>query len=90
MLLRPDFGFTFARPGLMRTAAGAAVIAGTGAATARAMSRRSKRKVLEQPAAPAPGAGDALVARLQELASLHDAGDLTDDEFTRAKARLLA
>lgn len=90
MLLRPDFGFAFARPGLMRTAAGTAVIAGTGAATARAVKRRSKRKALKQPAATAPGAGDALVARLKELASLHDTGHLTDDEFTRAKARLLA
>lgn len=32
---------------------------------------------------------DPLIAALKELASLHQAGYLTDDEFSRAKARLL-
>lgn len=90
MLLRSDFGFTFTRPGVMRTAAGTAVLAGTGAATVRAVNRRSRRKALGQADPPAGNAGDALVARLKELAELRRAGDLTDDEFARAKARLLA
>lgn len=34
-------------------------------------------------------AGDDLVARLRELADLHEAGALTDAEFERAKARVL-
>ena len=35
------------------------------------------------------GPGSDLVARLRELADLHAGGALTDDEFQRAKARLL-
>ncbi len=45
-----------------------------------------------QPAAPAPAApagGTDLVAELQKLASLKDAGILSDDEFAAAKAKLL-
>ena len=46
-----------------------------------------------QPAAPAPAAAPAggtdLVAELQTLASLKDAGILSDEEFAAAKAKLL-
>ena len=44
------------------------------------------------PAAPAATAsgGVDIVAELQKLASLKDAGALTDEEFATAKARLLA
>ncbi|HTW16785.1 MAG TPA: SHOCT domain-containing protein [Nocardioides sp.] len=42
------------------------------------------------PAVPAGGAVDPLIAALKELASLHRSGDLSDDEFSQAKARLLA
>ncbi|WP_314502817.1 SHOCT domain-containing protein [uncultured Microbacterium sp.] len=46
-----------------------------------------------QPAAPAPAAAPAggtdLVAELQKLASLKDAGILSDEEFAAAKAKLL-
>ncbi|MFC9833213.1 SHOCT domain-containing protein [Rhodococcus sp. NPDC127530] len=40
------------------------------------------------PPPPAP-AGDDLVSRIQELARLKEAGVLTDEEFTAAKAKLL-
>ncbi|HWM15643.1 MAG TPA: SHOCT domain-containing protein [Microbacterium sp.] len=40
------------------------------------------------PAAPA-GGGTDLVAELQKLASLKEAGILSDDEFAAAKAKLL-
>jgi hypothetical protein len=43
-------------------------------------------------AAPAPAAspaGDDTISRLQQLASLHDSGALTDEEFTAAKAQVL-
>jgi biotin carboxyl carrier protein len=41
--------------------------------------------------APAPAAGGTdVVAELQKLASLKDAGILSDDEFAAAKAKLLA
>ncbi len=44
------------------------------------------------PAAPARSAGisSEAVAKLQELAKLHEQGVLTDDEFTTQKERLLA
>jgi hypothetical protein len=41
-------------------------------------------------AAPAAApAGDDLVAKIQELAQLHQQGILSDDEFTSAKQKLL-
>lgn len=43
------------------------------------------------PAAPAPAAGGSdIIAELQKLAALKDAGVLTDEEFAAAKAKLLA
>ena len=44
---------------------------------------------LPQYAAPAPAQSD-LTAKLNELAQLHIAGVLTDEEFAAAKAKLLA
>jgi hypothetical protein len=41
------------------------------------------------PPAPAAAGGTDLVAELQKLASLKDAGILSDDEFAAAKAKLL-
>ena len=41
------------------------------------------------PAAAAPAPADDPLARLRELAQLHESGALTDDEFTAAKAKLL-
>ena len=40
------------------------------------------------PAAPA-GGGDDMMAKLQQLGTLHSQGVLTDDEFAAAKAKLL-
>ena len=42
------------------------------------------------PPAPAAAPGDDLVARINELAQLHQQGILTDEEFAAAKQRLLA
>lgn len=42
------------------------------------------------PAAPAAGTGNDMMAQLQQLASLHSQGILSDDEFAAAKAKLLA
>jgi hypothetical protein len=43
------------------------------------------------PAAPAaPAAGDDMMAKLQQLASLHTQGILSDEEFAAAKAKLLS
>jgi hypothetical protein len=44
------------------------------------------------PAAAAPGAApgeDPMITKLKELAQLHQAGILSDEEFAAAKARLL-
>jgi len=49
--------------------------------------------VYEAPAAPAaaaPSAGNDMMAQLQQLSQMHDAGILTDEEFSTAKAKLLA
>jgi hypothetical protein len=40
--------------------------------------------------APAAGGGDDTMAKLQQLATLHSQGILTDEEFAQAKAKLLA
>ena len=40
------------------------------------------------PPPPAPAADDA-TSEIERLASLHDAGSLTDDEFAAAKAKIL-
>ena len=45
--------------------------------------------VAAAPAAPA-GPGDDLVAKINELAQLHQQGILTDEEFSAAKLRLLS
>jgi len=42
------------------------------------------------PPEPAPAAGSDLTSQLQQLAQLHDAGVLSDDEFTAAKQKLLS
>ena len=39
--------------------------------------------------APAPAPAPDPIAQLRELASLHDAGALSDDEFAAAKAKIL-
>lgn len=39
--------------------------------------------------APAASAGDDMMAQLTQLSQLHNAGVLTDEEFTAAKAKLL-
>ena len=42
------------------------------------------------PPAPAPAAAPDLTAQLQQLAQLHTAGVLSDEEFAAAKQKLLA
>jgi hypothetical protein len=44
----------------------------------------------QAPAAPAPTAGPDLMGQLQQLAQLKEAGALTEEEYTAAKAKLLA
>ncbi|MFB7472114.1 SHOCT domain-containing protein [Kitasatospora sp. NPDC056184] len=61
-------------------------------ATAR-LAREASRKALAAPAptgpSPAASSGTELLDQLERLAALHTAGALTDEEFTRAKQRLI-
>ena len=72
----------FRRPRLL----GAALIGGLGFAAGRA----SKRSADQTAASAAPAATPDLTAKLNELAELHRTGALTDDEYSAAKAKLLA
>lgn len=92
------------RPGLVGTAARTAVIAGTATAVSGNVQQRQMAKAQQQAAAAAPppappppaappnapaSSGGDLMAQLQQLADLKNAGLLDDAEFTAAKARLL-
>ncbi|HEX5729392.1 SHOCT domain-containing protein [Microbacterium sp.] len=55
---------------------------------ARAAAAQYSQPAPAEPAAPAGGGVD-LVGELQKLASLKDAGVLSDEEFAAAKAKLL-
>ncbi|WP_374009383.1 SHOCT domain-containing protein [Leifsonia sp. LS-T14] len=55
----------------------------------------AQQAAMQQQAAPAAaaapaGGGDDMMAKLQQLATLHSQGVLTDEEFAAAKAKLLA
>ncbi|MEI5675709.1 MULTISPECIES: SHOCT domain-containing protein [unclassified Nocardioides] len=88
----------FGRPGLLGTVARTAVIAGTATATRNALDRRQQRNAEQeaeaeafeqQAAAPAAAAPAGLGDQLTRLATLHESGALTDEEFAAAKLRLL-
>jgi hypothetical protein len=100
-------------PGLVRTAARTAVVAGTATAVVGGVQKHQANKAAAEAQAQAPPqqvqelpqqiaaqqaaqqvpaaapAGDDMVAKLQELAQLHDSGVLSDEEFASAKAKLL-
>ncbi|MGH1525138.1 SHOCT domain-containing protein [Leifsonia sp. L25] len=44
----------------------------------------------QQAAAPAAAPADDMMTKIQQLATLHSQGILSDEEFTAAKAKLLA
>ncbi|MFD6062555.1 putative oligomerization/nucleic acid binding protein [Rhodococcus wratislaviensis] len=56
-----------------------------------AQQQYAEQQAAQQQAPPPPPApaGDDLVSRIQELARLKEAGVLTDEEFSAAKAKLL-
>jgi hypothetical protein len=86
----------------LRTAGRTAVISGVATATAGRVARRQQEKFARQSAAPmapmpqqaAPAASapghDDLIGSLQMLTALHNSGDLNDQEFKAAKAKLLS
>lgn len=88
--------------GLLRMAARTAVVAGTATAVSSRVAYRQADKhaaaqqeqyAAQQAAAPAPApaapAADPATEQLQNLASLHSQGVLTDEEFAAAKAKIL-
>jgi len=89
-------------PRLMRTVARTAVVAGTATAVSNRVSRRQGDRWNQQaeaqayedmqaqqaPPPAAPAQADP-VAQLKELASLKDAGILTEEEFAAQKAKIL-
>jgi Short C-terminal domain len=86
--------------GLLRMAARTAVVAGTATAVSGRVQRRQAAKwdaqdqqqyAQQQPqyAQEAPAAEDDATAQLQNLATLHTQGVLTDEEFAAAKAKIL-
>ena len=89
-------------PGLLRGIARTAVVAGTATSVSNRVSRRQANRWAQDdyanqppppppapPPAPAAAPSTDPVARLQELAQLHNQGILTDEEFAAAKAKVL-
>jgi hypothetical protein len=74
-------------PGLLRGIARTAVIAGTATAVSNRVSRRQAGRWARQEA-PVDN-GDAMLARLRELAELRSQGVLTEAEFEAQKSRIL-
>jgi hypothetical protein len=86
------------RPGLVRTAATTAVVAGTATAVSGKVAQNQQVRAAQaaQPApppepapAPAATAADPMVEQLTQLAALKDQGILTEDEFAAKKAKIL-
>ncbi|MBN7792468.1 SHOCT domain-containing protein [Microbacterium esteraromaticum] len=60
------------------------------AAAQQAAAQYAPAPVAPAPQAPAADAGGDMIAKLQQLSGLHDAGVLSDDEFAAAKQKLLS
>lgn len=90
------------RRGLLRTAARTAVIAGTATSVSRRVAQRHEQKMarleaksakaskLEPSSASRAFEGGDLVSSLQRLADLKASGALNAQEYSAAKAKLLA
>ena len=59
-------------------------------ADAEAQAQQAEYAAQQQAAAPPEAADSALLSQLNQLSQLHNAGVLSDTEFTAAKAKLLA
>jgi hypothetical protein len=83
------------RPLLRAAAVGGVAYMGAKAGTNRAMQQGAAPPPAPAPEpapapAPATSAATDRISQLQQLASLHDSGALTDEEFSAAKAQVLA
>ncbi len=85
--------FVRRRPLLRAAAVGGVAYMGAKAGTNRAMQQGGgtapEPAPPPAPAAPPAAGGSDRIAQLQQLASLHDSGALTDEEFAAAKAQVL-
>ena len=77
------------RPGLLGSISKTGVITATAHMTFHAFSVRAEADEVITVGSP-PLGPDQLLESLNRVATLHDQGVLTDDEFTTAKSRLLA
>jgi|tagenome__1003787_1003787.scaffolds.fasta_scaffold20406109_2 hypothetical protein len=76
--------------GLIRGIARTAVVAGTATAVSNRVSRRQQARWSDQQQAEAaPPPPDDLSAQLNQLSSMRQSGQLSDEEFAAAKAKLL-
>lgn len=88
--------FVRRRPLLRAAAVGGVAYMGSKAGANRAMQQQAAEPAAAPSPAPPPApaaqpAGETdRIAQLQQLASLHDSGALTDEEFAAAKAKVLA
>jgi Short C-terminal domain len=90
--------FVRRRPLLRMAAVGGVAYMGAKAGTNRAQANAAQAQAqpAAAPQAPAPAPAPAAapptdtISRLQQLAALHDSGALTDEEFSAAKAQVLA
>ena len=89
---------------LLRGAARTALVAGTASVVSGRVHHHQQEKWAREryddqmaaqasyaapPSAPAPADEDDMIEKLKDLASLHQSGALSDDEFAAAKAQLL-
>ena len=91
--------FVRRRPLLRAAAVGGVAYMGAKAGTNRAMQQQGGQAEPQPAPAPAPAPAPGTrrtglwrtdrIAQLQQLASLHDSGALTDEEFAAAKAQVL-
>lgn len=85
----------YGRPGLLGAIDGRAVLGGTPQLIARSIaspadSARPDHEVSSDSPSPLTSAlSPPLADQLRSLISIHTSGDISDDEFVRAKARLL-
>ena len=83
------------RPLLRAAAVGGVAYMGAKAGTNRAMQHKAAAALTHLPPAPAPAPAAPTARRRRphrpatQLASLHDSGALTDEEFAAAKAQVL-
>jgi hypothetical protein len=77
---------------LLRTAGRTAVISGVATSTAGRVARRQQQRFASESGGQVASSHgqDDIVSSLQMLTALHNSGDLNDQEFKSAKAKLLS